>query len=140
MWKLICTLCQIKTFVVLVLLINIAPNYDCQVRIPYEDDTTFLRLLQLGKSDCLLTHFSYNSNQKTKAQVTETITYLVHLLFLLPNVPRLSCGNVQPVPCRMLRGRDRYSFQFLLSFARRKAGSFSASLSRWLGSRGCFSD
>jgi len=52
-----------------------------------------------------------------------------------PNGPRLSCGNVKSVPCRLLRGRDGRSYQFLLSFARRKAGSFSASLSRWLGSK-----
>ena len=31
---------------------------------------------------------------------------------LSPNVPRLSCGNVQSVRCRLLRGRDSCSFQF----------------------------
>ena len=40
---------------------------------------------------------------------------------MLLNVPRLSCGNVQPGPCRLLRGRDGCSFQSLKMFARRNA-------------------
>jgi len=50
--------------------------------------------------------------------------------FQPPNEPELTCGNVQPVPCRLLRGRDGCSFQFLLAFARRKSDGWFRQVER----------